>query len=580
MAAGVLGIALAAVGFVHFRGKPAETPVTRLTMNAPENVRFLGGDGSPPTISPDGRQVVFEGVSAGGKRALWLRPLDSPSAQPLAGTEGGAMPFWSPDSQWIGFFAQGKVKKMPVSAAGPAMTIADAPNARGGTWSQDGIIVFAPNPSGGLQQISASGGIARRATPVAGTTAQRFPWFLPDGRHFLYMLGGAGGGASIRIGSLDSPAQDRALLDAADSLAVYSQRELLYLRGTTLVARPFDAKRLAFTGEAVPVAEQVQLTRIFIGSGNFSVSVNGVLVYEGGLSDLRLTWFDRSGKRLGMVGDAGDLNGVQFSPDYKAVAVFARDASGGNTDIWLYDVLRALRTTRFTSDPATDRAPVWSPDGRTIAFESNRTGQFDIYRKPTDGSRNEELLYTDHLLKIPTSFSPDGKYLAYSTGGSPKTGSDIWILPDPLGTPLAAKPYLFMQTQFNEMAPQFSPDGHWIAYLSDETGRPEVYVAPFPGPGGKRQVSTAGGTSARWRADGKELFYIAPDNRLMAVEVSAKDGDFEVSKVEPLFGPLKTGGDSYDVSADGQRILAIVPPEGETAAPLTVVQNWTAGLQK
>ena len=220
---------------------------------------------------------------------------------------------------------------------------------------------------------------------------------------------------------------------------------------------------------------------------------------------------------------------------------------------------------------------MWSPDGRVLVFQSNRRGRFDLYRKSVDGSANDELLYADNLLKTPAGFSADGKYLAYTASGDPKTGADIWILPGPLGAPGGAKPYPFMQTGFNEASPKFSPDGHWVAYQSDESNRNEVYVAPFPGPGGKRQVSTAGGTRPRWRADGKEMFYLAPDNRLMAATMDSRGGAFEVKTLEPLFGPMGDG--DYDASADGQRFLVAVRQGGSADPPLTVVQNWSAAVR-
>ena len=343
-------------------------------------------------------------------------------------------------------------------------------------------------------------------------------------------------------------------------------------------------KHLAYTADAVPVAEQVEAGGGVAGAARFSASEAGVLVYRGGLNERRLTWFDRTGKRSATVGDNGAVSQVSLSPDGKTVAVAAVEASSTNPDLWLYDVLRGTRA-RFTSDPAFDAAPVWSPDGRTIVFRSLRGTPGDLYRKPADGSRKEELLYSNDHAKVPANFSPDGKLLAFFEQ-DPRTGFDIWILPDPLGTSGSPKPYLFLQTEFNETNPRFSPDGHWIAYLSNESGRTEIYVAPFPGPGGKRQVSTAGATTAagtgniaipRWRQDGKELFYTAPDGRLMSAEIDTRGGVLEVKKVEPLFGPI-TGG--FDVSADGQRFLVAATPEGDVGQPLTVIQNWLAILKK
>ena len=255
--------------------------------------------------------------------------------------------------------------------------------------------------------------------------------------------------------------------------------------------------------------------------------------------------------------------------------------SGNNTDLWIYDLVRGLRM-RFTFDPAVERGAVWSPDGRGIIFNSNRKGHYDLYRKASDGPGAEELLYADNLVKDVTSWSPDGKFLLYTANGDPKTGQDIWVLPLAAG----AKPFPLLQTPFSELQAQFSPDGKWVSYQSDESGRNEIYVIPFRpeggAPGGKRQVSTAGGILARWRRDGKELFYIAPDQRLMAAEVGVKGGPFDAEQVTALFGGLITGrGFLYDVAAAGQRFRAVMPPEQSTVAePLTVVQSWTAGLKK
>jgi eukaryotic-like serine/threonine-protein kinase len=275
------------------------------------------------------------------------------------------------------------------------------------------------------------------------------------------------------------------------------------------------------------------------------------------------------------VGDAGIQANLSLSPDGKAAAVTTHDSSVANIGIWLYDLARGLRT-RFAGPGS---VPVWSPDGKTIVFQSNRTGRIELYRKPVDGSHDEELLYSDKLEKSPADFSPDGKYLAYAAR-SPETGLDIWMLQDPLGPLGGSGSSPFVHTGFNEQGARFSPDGHWIAYYSNESARNEVYVAPFPGPGGRVQVSTAGGATPRWNAHGKELFYLAPGGRLMAAQIEARPGSFAIKKVDKLFGPLNGLGASYDASADGQRFLASLPPEGQTGGPMTVVLNWPEGLRK
>ena len=585
MAAAVLGLALVSLAVVHFREKPAELPVVRVALEPPEKTVFtpLANSSSSALVSPDGRRIVFSATPAGGKSQLWVRALDALAAQPLPGTEGGIPAFWSPDSRFIGFSADDKLKKID-AAGGPPLTLAGAPALRGGAWSREGVILFATTATSPLMRVAAAGGAATPATKFApGEDTHRFPWFLPDGRHFLFEAGTSSGRehAAVRIGSLDS-LESKVLLDT-DSNAIYAQGYVLFLRETTLMAQPFDAQRLALTGEAVPLAEQVQhwFTILSNQYGLFSASETGLLAYQAGAEslNLRLTWLDRNGKRLATAGDAANLGRMQLSPDQKSAAVAVTEAN--NTDIWIYDLVRGLRT-RFTFDPAVEREAVWSPDGRTIVFSSNRKSHFDLYRKASDGTGAEELICSDGLDKFPTSWSPDGKFLLYTAAGDHKTGQDIWVLPLAAGV----KPFPLLQTPFNESNAQFSPDGRWVAYQSNESGRSEIYVIPFSpeggAPGGKRQVSTAGGVLVRWRQDGKQLFYIAPDHKLMAAEVGAKGGSFEAGQVTALFGGLLTGqGFLYDVADGGQRFLAVLPPEQSPATkPLIVVQNWTAGLKR
>jgi Tol biopolymer transport system component len=469
------------------------------------------------------------------RRSSGQRPLDAASAQPLAGTENAGFPFWSPDSRSIGFFADGKLKRMNI-AGGPPLTLAEAPNPRGGSWSTQDVIVFAPD-LGPLQRVAAGGGTPAPVTAVAHTKdSDRSPWFLPDNRHFVFETVGTTGTLVSHMGALDS-AEAVTLHGPTNYGVVYADGYLLYLRQNTLMAQPFDEKRLVMTGEAVPVAEHLYSSFVSRGAvGAFSVSREGLLAYaQGAAEGQQLTWFDRGGKEVETLGDPFDIGSVEFSPDRNSVAV---DRVGQIVDLWIYPVARGL-PNRFTFSPAADQFPIWSPDGKSIVYRSNPNGPFDLYRKAADGTGSEKLLYADGATKLPTGWSPDGRLLLFYRV-DPKTRIDIWVLP--LNDP--SKPYPWLATPFDERNAKFSPDGRWVAYESDESGRYEIYVAPFPGPGGKRQISTGGGFTARWRADGREIFYgtpVAPAGKLMAAETSIKGATIDVGAVRPLASRFFSG---------------------------------------
>jgi serine/threonine protein kinase len=580
---GVLLAALALSAFAYLQRAPQGVQTTRFFVSPPET-RTLAqtgtvttGSTAPLSVSPDGRRITFVAGSLDGKYLLWVRSLDALTAQALAGTEGASSPFWSPDSTALGFFAGGKLKKIDISG-GPPITLSDAPDSRGGTWSRDGVIVFNPGNRTALQKVSASGGAPTAATVLAqGEVGHYRPSFLPDGKHFLYR-GSTGSEMSgpIYLGSLDSP--ERKLLLTADASNVfYSQGHLLFLRETTLMAQPFDLRRLALTASAFPIAENIQTQGNFPPSGVFSASENGVLVYQGGgaTANFQLVWFDRTGKQIGVLGEPAAYNSLELSPDGRQASVSIPDESGKGRDIWLYDVARGLRT-RFTFDRANALASIWSPDGSRVVFNSGRNGHLDMYQKASSGAGVEEVLVEGSLDKYPTSWSPDGRFILYdSIGGS--TSLNLFVLPL-FGD---RKPFPFLQTQFNEVSGRFSPDDRWVVYSSNESGRYEVYVAPFPGPGGKWQISTAGGDWPRWRSDGNEIFYLAPGRGLMAAAVNGKGSSFEVGAVKPLFQTRATGlEDRYAVSSDGQRFLINTAPEQAASAPITVVLNWAAELKK
>jgi Tol biopolymer transport system component/predicted Ser/Thr protein kinase len=600
----VLGLALAAVGIIHLREESFEAPPLRAAILPPERTFFptRATTLSPGAISADGSRIAFSATSEDGTNQLWIRSLNSLAAQPLTGTQGARYPFWSPDNKWLGFFADGKLKKIDPSG-GPAILLCDAPRGSGGTWNQNGVIVFAPDILGPLHRVSASGGASSPVTsldPARNEISHRFPAFLPDGRRFLYTARIYFQGM-VRIASLesqkgDSKAGDSQVLTDAGSNSAYSRGYLLFTRGTTLMAQRFDWKRLAPASDPVPIAEHVRFEPNALLS-MFSVSNNGLLVYqagEGGFVSRTLAWFDRGGKLIASYEEPEELRGISLSPDGNHVAITELD--GQHENIWILDLSRGGRRTRFTFDPGFDKEPVWSPDGRTIVFASSRRGHFDLYRKSSDGSGTEELLYADNADKHPTSWSADGKFLLYWTE-EPKTQQyNLWVLPDP-GRPMAGrgevKPIPFVQTKDHEGVGQFSPNGKWVSYTSAASGPTEILVAPFPGPGGKRQVSASGGLTATWRRDGKELYYIAGGNymaggRLMAVDVRENGAALEIGAARPLFGPIAgfgplaaVEGRTYDVSADGKRILTLrFSDSNPSPQPLTLVQNWPATLKK
>jgi serine/threonine protein kinase/Tol biopolymer transport system component len=526
-------------------------------------------------VSPDGRNVLFIAVTE-GRRQLWLRPLSGLTAQPIAGTEGiTAHPFWSPDSRSIGFIAGDKLKRVE-AAGGTVQTICDVPgNSRGGAWARDGTIIFYGYAV--IYRVSVSGGEPKPAVTFGGgrpTDVLIRPHFLPDGHHFLH-YGGATQEAGIYVASVDGKVSKHLL--AADSDGIYAASGvqepnkgwLLFLRNGALLAQPFDAYQLSLTGEAFPIADQVE-------PGSFSASDTGILVYgaRNTYQNVQLGWLDRTGKPLEFIGATGFALFPQLSPDGKRVAVMRLDSKTGRSDISIIDLVRNTES-RLTFDPADDAYPVWSPDGSQIAWWSNRGQKNQIYRKAASGVGQEESLLQSDVNISPGHWSADGKFLLY-VRSDPKTFGDLWLLP----LEGERKPFPFSQTQFREFAPKFSPTGAHIAYQSDESGRIEIWVQTFPA-GGKWQVSTGGGQLPQWRNDGKELFYISPDRKLMGVEVKP-GAAFEASLPKVLFdlAAAKVQRDAFTVTADGQRFLFPRQLREETSVPFTVVVNWMAEVKR
>jgi Tol biopolymer transport system component len=590
-ACGVAVAAAAAAGVVYLQPELPPAPVYRSAILPPTGITVP----SAPTpysrfaLSPDGRRLAFIGAEPGGATRLWLQSLDSLTAVPLPGTEGAVVPFWSPDSRFIAFRASGKLKRIDASG-GPPLIVADAVGQAGTAWGADGTILIANFPGGPIQRVHASGGTPMPATQLDtanGETYHAYPSFLPDGRHFLYLAVGSnatgpGSPNGIYVTALDST--ERKLLVPGGSSAIYAQGHLLFLREQTLVAQPFDAERLELTGDPAPVAEDVATGGASGAGGGFSLSTAGVLAYQTGSAEgggqagvlTQLTWFDRSGKRLDTIGDAVRAADLALSPDALRAAISVFDLARRSRDIWFVDIARGLRT-RFTFAAEAEQTSVWSPDGSRVVFNANRKGRLDLYMKSSSGAGAEEELLVSDLDKVPADWSRDGRYVAFYVLSAPQTRNDLWILP----LTGDRKPFPFLQTQFNEGQGRFSPDGRWIAYASDESGRSEVYVAPFPGPGGKWQVSTAGGVWPRWDRGGKELYYRASDNRLMVAEVNGAASAFAVGAVRPLFTLPGTGqASAYEVTPDGQRFLVNALSEASMAVPITLLVNWPALLRK
>jgi eukaryotic-like serine/threonine-protein kinase len=571
-AVAVFGLVGISVALVWQRSLEAPPLASQLMITAPDEARFTS-DIFGQSISPDGRQVVFSAIKAGGPPLLWLRSFESGTARPLAGTEEGSSPFWSPDGKSIAFFAHGKLKRIDLASGSPQI-LADAPLGLGGSWSPKGVIVFVPNLASPVFRVSANGGRSAPVTHFSERTREYIhssPFFLPDGTHFLLYVSSLESG--IYVGSIES--QDITFIARSETAATYAAPGyLLFVNGTTLMAQAFDAERLSTRGDPSRVVDRVSR---FISSAGFSAANNGVLVVRSSApSSTELVWANRAGARLGVVGPPGEYGEIALSPDETQVA-FSR-AESSPPDVWIQDLRRPIKS-RLTSSASVDNVPVWSPDGRTVAFASEQGGGgLDIYQRPANQSEPDQPLLKLNAppIMFPADWSPDGRYLMYYRT-HPQNQNDVWVLPL-FGE---RKPVAILQSEFNEWQAQFSPDGNWIAYVSDQSGSPQVYVQAFPMQTGTWPISTAGGTQPRWRRDGKELFYLAPDRKLMAVTVKAST-TFEADIPRPLFETtldVTQFRQTYAVSADGNRFLLNASIDTGTP-PLTVVLNWPALLKK
>ena len=586
--------ALLALAFLHFREKPIIAEAIRLQMPVPETA-ILGVGGSF-ALSPDGRQLALYAVAADGVQRLWIRSLDSFEARLLPGSEAtGADPppfFWSPDSQYIAFDAGGKLKKIGISG-GQVQSLCDlAGFAVGGSWNSDGVIIFGQDP-GVIMRVAATGGPALPLTALdlsRGEIAHSFPSFLPDGRHFIYLrTSDQQENSGVYVGSLDAKPGDqdskRLLATAYQSIYVPSSSpesgELLFMRDGKLIAQRFDTRRRELTGEPVTVAEQLASYREF---GFFSASTNGILAYRTGGNALQPTWFDRQGRVLGTLADPGIYSILAVSPDGRRAAIDRRDPQTGKFAIWLYDFSRGT-SARFTFGAASSSSPVWTPDGNRIIFASDANGELGLYQKLANGTKDEELLLKSSGNKFPSSVSPDGRFLMY-LWADPKITSKfrLWVLPLEGNRP----PFPFLQTEFHEADGHFSPDGHLVAYRSDESGHYEIYVRTFSPDslaspsiaGGKWQISNGGGTRPWWSPDGRALYYVTPDGKVMVVAVTTSP-TFQAGTPKFLFPvPPQPGRRTGTYTADGKRFLFLAPADARAQAPFTLVLNWQAGLKK
>jgi Tol biopolymer transport system component len=573
-----LAIVLTAViaGFAGWNLKPtpAPKPVTRFSIQLPPGQELPVYDNDPAVaLSRDDTYLAYV-ARQGGTQQLYLRAMDSLEARPIPGTEGAIGPFFSPDGQWLSFFAGGKLKKVSVSGGG-SITLGDAPQPRGASWGSEGTIAFAPVSNVVIQQISDAGGAPQPLTRFEKSeTAHRWPELLP-GNAMLFAGGAGGAWLAAQIIVQSSTGERRNLVQGATQPRYAPSGHLLYTQAGTLMAQPFDARWLEVTGKAVPVVEHVSQTTN--GAAHYSISDTGSLVYVSGAiqsAQSKLVWVSRNGTEQPLAAPANVYRAPSLSPDGRRIAV---PISGQETQTWLYDLSRDT-LTRLTFGGNQNQNPVWTPDGKRIAFYSDKEGPLNIFWQLADGGSGLERLTTGEYRNIPSSWSPDGKLLAFIEN-NPTTGYDIWVL---RLSDRKAQP--FLRTQFNEGAPRFSPDGHWLAYNSDESGRSEVYIQPYPGSGGKWQISTEGGTEPAWNPSGRELFY-RNGNKMMAVDIATQPS-FAAGKPRMLFEgqyePTPTSLTNYDVSPDGQRFLMLKPTVEAEAPPtqIHVVLNWFEELKQ
>ncbi len=577
---GVVSLLLTAVtGFAIWDLKPSPPrPVSRTVITLPPGQRLAGLEQPAVALSRDGTHLVYVAIQGGTQQQLYLRAMDSLEARPLPGTEGATNPFFSPDGQWLGFYAGGKLKKVSVSG-GAALSLCDAATPRGASWGSQGIIAFAPAGASVLQQLSEAGGAPHPLSRLEkGEGSHRWPEYLSGGKALLFSAGVSVANwstAQVAVQSVGT-GERRNLVQGGTQPRYAPSGHLIYAQGGNLMAVPFDPQQLAVAGTAVPVVEGVLQFRTS-GAAQYALSATGSLVYvPGGIQadQRRLVWVTRNGAEQPVAAPAHAYRAPRLSPDGRRIAVTIEEQEA---QVWLYDLSRET-LTRLTFEGNSNLNPVWTPDGKRIAFTSNKEGPQNLFWQRADGSGGLERLTTSEYVNTPSSWSPDGQLLAFWEVNA-TTGWDIWVL---RLSDRKAQP--FLRTPFNESVPRFSSDGRWLAYISNETGRYEIYVQPYPGPGGKWQISTEGGTEPAWNRNGRELFYRSGD-KMMAVDIATQPS-FAAGKPRVLFAgryePTPATFPNYDVSPDGQRFLMLKPGEAAEAAPtqINVVLNWFEELKR
>jgi Tol biopolymer transport system component len=569
-----LATAALAVGFV--RRAPVAPKLVRFDIAQPAALATMGA----PKISPDGSQIAFVGTDQQGKSQIWLRALEDLEARPLAGTEGVATtvrPFWSPDSRHLAYFVGTKMMKIPV-AGGPPQKICDASSSADGSWSEHGVILFDGSSSDPISRVEASGGVPR-VEQASGSGERKYevawPQFLPDGRHYLFILfGGSPEDNGVWLAELDGKAP-RKVVEGLSRVEFAPPDSLLFVRESTLVAQRFDPSNGSLVGEPVPLAEGLGVSNV--GLADFSASMNGVLVYRAGQSEAdRLAWLDLKGTRLPGSDDLGNGHNPAFSPDGRWLAVDRLD--GKNQDIWLRDLKRGV-SSRFTTDAKGEYAPLFTPDGKSMLFSREDAGGWTVVERSLD-SPAERVLLPPANTQLALAITPDGRRLLYAVRVTAEGASHFDLMVTDLAEGGAGKPYA--ASTFSEFRGTFSADGRWLAYQSNESGRSEIYVQAFPDPGRKWQISTLGGSSPYWTRDGALLYYIAADRRLMRVDVKTTPG-FDAGIPEALFpAPLATiqARNLFVFTPDNQRILAVSTAGNAEATPTTVALNWSAAFRK